>query len=307
VTRHQPLWLQQGSYPASVDRQLPGALWPEGRVDGCAVTLSAGTTVNIAPGRMAVPSGSFANGSTLCSSDAVEQLALPAPPAAGADRIDLVVCRARGNDLDGGVNNDFIFDFVTGADGAPPVKPATPPGTLLLASVYQVGGTAAIDPARISDDRRDPLALPGSYRFTAHAGVPQALPAIPMMFQSFEDSEGGASADFDLTTGTFTTRYPGYYLFILACLLWWPAAVNGEVYSELAINDLSFGRGQQLQVYGWPATSANPSIPMTVEHHLSLGDRVKIHLTVNGIVGVTTYGTPAYNNLSVSLVKADRP
>jgi len=164
MTRHAPLWLQSGSYAGSDDRGLPGALWPTARASGCAVSASSGMALNIDPGYVAVPTPNN-TGTSLCRSDAVEVVTLDPAPAAGTNRIDLVVCHARGTDLDGGVNNDFVFEKVTGTGAASPVAPATPAGTVALANVYVGGGVAAIVAGNITDVR--PAAL----------DVPPALPA----------------------------------------------------------------------------------------------------------------------------------
>jgi hypothetical protein len=113
--------------------------------------------VDIAAGSVAVPTVN-GTGSTLCASDAIEQVVLPAAPASGTNRTDLIICRPRGADLDGGANNDFIFDYVRGADGGG--VPATPPGTAALAQVLIIGGSAAVDPANITDVRPSLLAPP---------------------------------------------------------------------------------------------------------------------------------------------------
>src|SRR5262252_4546785 len=119
MTRYTPLWEQAGSYAAAVDRRLLGALWPAAAVTGCAVTVSSGMTVNVAAGQVSVPTAN-STGSVLCSSDAVEPVTLAAAPGAGTNRYDVVICQARGNDLDGGANNDFIFTTVTGTAAASP-------------------------------------------------------------------------------------------------------------------------------------------------------------------------------------------
>jgi hypothetical protein len=165
MTRFAPQWLQADSYAASVDRRLIGALWPTPASTGCAVTVSSGMTLNVAAGQVAVPTPNN-TGSVLCTSDAVEQVTLTAAPAAGNNRIDLVVCQARGNDLDGGTNNDFIFTNVSGTVAASPTPPAVPAGSVALAQVYVGGGVAAIVPANITDQR--PGNLP--------AGFPAAAP-----------------------------------------------------------------------------------------------------------------------------------
>jgi hypothetical protein len=181
MTRYAPQWLQSLTYPASVDRRLIGAVWPNPAVSGCAVSVASAMTVNVAPGQCAVPSANN-TGSVLCTSDATETVTLTAAPGSGTNRIDLIVCQTRGNDLDGGANNDFLFTFVTGTPAATPVAPATPVGALVLAQVYVPGGSAAITAPNITDVRVTPLGvsnLPrgevGFYRQTSDVGIPGSL------------------------------------------------------------------------------------------------------------------------------------
>ena len=152
MTRFTPQWLQAGSYAASIDRRLIGALWPTAATSGMAVTVSAAMTLNIAAGQCAVPTANN-TGSALCSSDAVEQVTLTAAPASGSNRIDLVCCQVRGTDIDGGTDNDFIFSVVAGTVAASPVAPAVPANAVALAQVYVTGGTAAIVAGNITDRR----------------------------------------------------------------------------------------------------------------------------------------------------------
>lgn len=155
MTRYTPQWLQQGNYAASVDRRLIGSIWPASAVSGCAVTVASGMTVNIAAGQVAVPSQNN-TGSTLCTSDATEQVSLTAAPAAGTNRYDVIVCQPRGNDLDGGANNDFVFAVITGTAAASPTVPAVPAGQTALAQIYVPGGSASVTAGNIAD-RRNPL------------------------------------------------------------------------------------------------------------------------------------------------------
>jgi hypothetical protein len=152
MTRYTPLWEQAGSYSAVNDRRLIGALWPTPASSGCAVTVSGGMTVNVAAGTVAVPSQNQ-TGSTLCYSDAVEQVTLAAAPGSGSNRYDLVVCQPRSADLDGGANNDFVFAAVTGVAAASPTVPAVPAGQVALAQIYVPGGSAAIVAGNIVDVR----------------------------------------------------------------------------------------------------------------------------------------------------------
>jgi hypothetical protein len=182
MTRYTPQWLQQGSYPASVDRRLIGALWPSPASSGLAVTVASGMTVNIAPGQVAVPSSNN-TGTMLCSSDAVEQPpALSAAPASPNNRIDLIICQVRGNDLDAGANNDFLFTTVTGVAATTPVAPAVPANAVALAQIYVPGNSASIVAGNITD-RRPFFLSPGFF------GLPPQLTAGTPI-QSFTDYAG---------------------------------------------------------------------------------------------------------------------
>lgn len=152
MTRYTPQWLQQGTYAASVDRRLIGFVFPTGAVAGCKVSVASGMTVNIAAGQVAVPTQNN-TGATLCSSDATEQVALTAAPAAGQNRYDVIVCQPRGNDLDGGGNNDFVFTVVTGTAAASPTVPTVPAGQYALAQIYVPGGSASVTTGNITDRR----------------------------------------------------------------------------------------------------------------------------------------------------------
>jgi len=170
MTRRTPLWLQSGSYAGSDDRSLPGALWPAAASAGVLVTATTGMVLNIDPGYVAVPTQNN-TGTTLCRSDAVETVTLDPAPASGSNRIDLVVCHPRGTDLDGGVNNDFVFEKVTGTAAASPVPPPLPAGTVALANVYVGGGVAAIVAGNITDTRPFGLALAGGAARAPYTGA----------------------------------------------------------------------------------------------------------------------------------------
>jgi hypothetical protein len=152
MTRFTPLWEQAGDYAASVDRRLLGALWPRPASSGGAVTPGSGMTVSIAPGSVAVPTLN-STGSVLCVSDAVETVTLDPAPPTGNSRYDLIICQPRAADIDGGSNNDFIFDNVSGVAATSPAIPATPAGTVALARILVAGGSASIPSANITDIR----------------------------------------------------------------------------------------------------------------------------------------------------------
>jgi hypothetical protein len=159
MTRHLPLWLQQGSYAAELDRLLMNTLWgPTGGTVGLDYTAVPGTmTAELSPGRAVVPTAT-GGGSTLCVSDAVELITFGPAPGAGLERVDLVYVLPRGNDLDGGPDNDFVFSVLAGTPQAPPstpgTEPVTPVGALPLYYLTIPGGSASLDSAVISRDFR---------------------------------------------------------------------------------------------------------------------------------------------------------
>jgi hypothetical protein len=169
-----------------MDRRVLQALYPNPACSGCAVSAGSGMTVNVAAGQVAVPTAN-ATGTLICTSDAVEPVALAAAPGTNS-RIDLVVCQARGNDLDGGANNDFIFAPVTGTVAASPVAPAVPANSVALAQIAVGTGVAAIVAGNITDARpAQPLAVPT---------VPPADSAwtAPTLTNSWVNAGGGTFA-----------------------------------------------------------------------------------------------------------------
>jgi hypothetical protein len=124
-------------------------------------------TVNIAPGRVAIPTANN-TGTLLCASDAVETVTLPTAPASGSNRIDGIICQARGNDVDGGANNDFIFTFVSSTVSATPPNPVVPANAVLLATVYVPGGSASVTAPNLYDVRNQA----GRLAVTQQARIP---------------------------------------------------------------------------------------------------------------------------------------
>lgn len=152
MTRFAPQWIQAAQYPAGVDRRLIGALWPNAAVTGMAVTPASAMTVNIAAGQAAIPAAN-GTGSVLCTSDAVEQVTLATAPASGSNRIDLIVAQSRGQDLDGGANNDWLFAAVTGSAAPSPVAPAVPAGAVAIAQITVPGASVTVTAPNILDVR----------------------------------------------------------------------------------------------------------------------------------------------------------
>jgi hypothetical protein len=184
MTRYTPLWEQLGSYAASTDRHLLSTMWPNGVINGMVVSAGGSSMqLQISSGQAAVPSQNN-TGSSLCISDAVENVVIAAAPGSGLNRIDLVLVRPRGQDLDGGSNNDFIFDTsVTGVPAATPVAPSVPAGSLALAQVYVGANVVAITQGNITDVRQV-----GSLAIGGGIALPPLGSAAP--FQSQTDAQG---------------------------------------------------------------------------------------------------------------------
>jgi hypothetical protein len=173
--------------------------------------------LNVTSGQAAVPTQNN-TGSTLCTSDAVEQVTISAAPGSGTNRIDLVTVHPRGNDLDGGQNNDFIMDVIVGTAAATPVAPAVPAGQLALAQVYVTGGSASIITGNITDMRPGNLAIPNPTAFNRYAmrwdrGTAFTLPAtastwviLPMNAKVLDQANA-----YNSTTGLYTCPATGLY------------------------------------------------------------------------------------------------
>jgi hypothetical protein len=239
-------WLQAGSYAASVDRRLIGALWPGPASAGCAVTPATAMTVNIAIGQVAVPSQNN-TGSTLCSSDATDQVTLTAANGTNP-RIDVVTCHPRGNDLDGGGNNDFIFDFVTGTPAASPTVPATPAGQVALAQILVPAQSASISGGNITDVRPGGLAIP------AGAALPaQAAGQVNVTFPGGNAVSGNSTVTFP--AGRFTTA-PTVMATTLSTASVWPSVFT---VSNTSFTTRAYGAttvGATTLPIAWYATAA---------------------------------------------------
>lgn len=178
---NQPLWLQNSTYPAAVDRQLIAAGLEPGvmGLTELAVTqraAGANLSVDVAAGRVVVPMTDAPNqGSALCVSTAVNNLVVAGAPGAGLSRIDLVIARVYDASLIGGSINGWQLEIVTGTPTASPAAPALPASSIELARFTVPSGTASITTAMITDRR----VMPGIWRpFTPQWFGDASNPAI---------------------------------------------------------------------------------------------------------------------------------
>lgn len=157
MTLYAPIWQQNNTYPASLDRQAL-SLWTTGVIAAgdLAVTqrgAGANMSVDVAAGGCVIEGTEAAGqGRYLATSDAVVNVPLAAAPGAGSSRIDLVVATVRDSAFSG-TDDDWIIQAVTGTPAASPVAPSAPASSLVLASVAVASLAASIVDANITDAR----------------------------------------------------------------------------------------------------------------------------------------------------------
>lgn len=179
MTLYLPLWGQDGSYPASLDRQLIGAaLGPARVINGLQVVpraAGANMTVDVGAGRVVMPGPS---GPYLGYSDAVENEPVGAAPAAGTRRYDLVVARVIDPQAMGsGSTLEWVIEVVPGTPAASPVEPSLPAWSVPLARLDIRDTTLAVDPEDIADRRPVPGLLAAVRRSgDTHTGGTTTVP-----------------------------------------------------------------------------------------------------------------------------------
>ncbi len=178
----------------------------------------ANFTVDVAAGQCAVKGTSVAGqGTYLCRSTAVENVAIAAAPASGS-RTDLIVARVFDRQVDGGTEYAWRPLAVTGTVGGG--LPALPPSSILLAEVAVTSTTSAIAAGNITDRRE--LSGLGDIPLWDYSGTqatPQSIPSgtettyRPEVF--FERVGVGTTA----VPGDVVCRTPGRYAVSFSCRL----------------------------------------------------------------------------------------
>lgn len=180
MTRYTPMYEQQGSYSAQLDRmfhgdilgQLAALMGSTGDLRVSDHTAGDNMSVDVQPGRATVVGTYTLNeGLYYIWSDAVETVPIAAAPGAGLERYDIVVAQVRNAFVDGGANTDFVFTTVQGtpAATASATAPSLGSNQLALAQVY-VGGTVTSILSGNITDLRPALYAPGSGTGTGPRG-----------------------------------------------------------------------------------------------------------------------------------------
>jgi hypothetical protein len=161
---YPPLWMQEGTYPALLDRWFiqdalgPGPILLSGSGAFQVTQRAAGAnmSVDVAPGRALVPGTDNANqGSYTVWSDAPVNVPLAAAPGAGQSRIDSIVVRVRDDFVIGGGNSDFVIIPVQGTAAATgsQVAPTLPTSCMEVGRVLVGPSVSSIVNANITDVR----------------------------------------------------------------------------------------------------------------------------------------------------------
>lgn len=158
----RPIWLQNGSYSARLDRTFADVLFTEGVINPGGGDLlvserAAGpnNTVDIAVGIAVVEGDDETNqGKYVVRNDAVVNLPFTPAPTSDA-RIDLVILEI--NDSTAGslrTPADLAnFRVIAGVASGAPVAPALPDTAIALAEVLRTTGDSFIDNSMITDER----------------------------------------------------------------------------------------------------------------------------------------------------------
>ncbi len=176
----------------------------------------ANMSVDVAAGQCAIKGTSVAGqGTYLCRSTAVENVAIAAAPASGS-RTDLIVARVFDRQVDGGTEYAWRPIAVTGTVGSG--LPAVPPSSIVLAEIPVTSTTTAIT---IGTDRRELSGL-GDIPLWDYSGTqatPQSIPSgteTPYRPEVFFERVGvGTTA----TPVDVVCRTPGRYAVSFSCRL----------------------------------------------------------------------------------------
>lgn len=157
MTLEHPLWAQELTYPARLDRQLIMAAFDlEGVVQGLRVTqrgAGANMSVDIASGTCIIDGDDQAfQGSYLGQSSATVNVTIGAAPGSNS-RIDLIVARVYDPNAGSGSSAIFTFEAIAGSVSGSPVAPALPNTAIPIAQVLVTNGDTSVVNAAITDAR----------------------------------------------------------------------------------------------------------------------------------------------------------
>lgn len=236
MTLYAPLWAQNTTYPAAVDRLLFTATYDGGVFTDTDLKVgprAAGTnmSVDVAAGRVVIPGPS---GNYLCVSDAIENRPVAAAPPVNTSRVDLVVATVTDNQATGvgdpAVPATWDIAVVTGTPAASnPQAPAVPANSVALARLAVTSSTASVTAGIIREARG-----------CADRGARGVLAKV------------ATTADWTVNSTTFVTM-PGSTVSATVTGHRWVEVIASGLITGAAVNALSDG---QPQVNGVAITAA---------------------------------------------------
>jgi hypothetical protein len=142
ATLNPPLWLQDLTYPARIDRQLMEAMWIEGVVSGLGLRQraeGANLSVDVAAGYALVEGDDqTGQGSYLLSLDG--KVNVPLDTADTSSRVDLLILRVNDPQAGGPNGNSGTLEYVKGTPGS--ASPAALPTSAIELGRITVGANA---------------------------------------------------------------------------------------------------------------------------------------------------------------------
>lgn len=164
MAAESPIWAQNVSYSARLDRQFIDTVFTEGVISGLEVTqrgAGANMSVDVAPGRASIVGDDQASqGSYIAIITSTENVIIGAAPGANS-RIDLVYLRINDPGAGGPAGNTATVGVVAGTAAASPVPPALPTSAIPLAHVLVNVGNASVLNSMITSKRVASL-VPGA-------------------------------------------------------------------------------------------------------------------------------------------------
>lgn len=150
-----PLWMQNGTYPARLDRQLVRESFGEREMVFVGLVVQqrgagANVSIDVTAGRCTVQGDDQTDqGMYHIVNDATVNTAMPAVPGA-TKRIDGIDLRINDPQAGGPAGNNATIVVTQGAVSATPAAPAVPTSAIRLASVLRTAGDSAVTTAMIT-------------------------------------------------------------------------------------------------------------------------------------------------------------
>lgn len=297
--RTPPSWLQNGSHPAENDRlTTTNAIWySAGVVDNGDMLVSQQGTpalgVTIAAGRALIAGTQTATqGFYIAFNDAPTNVAIASADPTNA-RIDLICVVVQDSYYGGTLNNQVIFQAVTGTPSGSPVAPSAPDNSLVLAHVAVAANATSIVSGNITDYR--PFAKESDTHITSSLTTADSLTIDTISSQTGKalrvNSSAGSQTFAISPNGTVT----------------WPDGSTQNTSSSLASLSINAQTGTTYQFVASDAgklvtlTNANP-ITVTVASNATVPFLVgaQVNLAQYGAGQVTVVGASSPNPVTIN-------